>query len=591
MNNRLLTVVVYGVLLTQACLLAYSATRHSPTHLEPAFLAASISHYRLGNFDLYRVNPPLPRLIPGLVMMAVGCETNWSNVTEASGSRPEFIVGDDFAKANQQRIINLTVYARWSCIPFCVLGTYIAYCWARDLYGIEAGFAALVLTCFEPNLLAHGELVTPDAACTSFGILAAYAFWKWLRDPSWIRCISCGTTLGLAILTKFTWLVLLMLWPVLWLLWLSTATRRPLDQKLEQISEVRQPPLGQLTIVLFVGVYVVNCGYAFEGTGESLDSFQFVSGVLSGCDPETRPANRFSNSVLRGVPVLLPRNLVLGVDSQLRDFEHYHEKSYLRGEWKAGGWWYYYLYGLLVKTPTGLLAMIAVSLIVKAISTIEVERIRDEFILLAPAALILIIASRQTSFGIHLRYVFPSLGLLLIFCSQVASRQVSGHMVSRALAPILIIYSVVGTLTVYPHHLAYFNEFGGGMTHGHLHLLGSSRDWGQDLIELKQWCDRNEISEIYLASFGRIHPSAVGLNAEPIVCADPTNELRPLLSRGGWFAVSDSILCGKPLVSFSGKDGRCFEYDRQTIAKLRELAPVCRVGGAIQVFYVLPEND
>ena len=72
------TISVLVLLATQAGLLAYSATRHSPTHLEPAFLAAGISHWQFGRFELYRVNPPLVRMGAALSVLAMGCETDWS---------------------------------------------------------------------------------------------------------------------------------------------------------------------------------------------------------------------------------------------------------------------------------------------------------------------------------------------------------------------------------------------------------------------------------------------------------------------------------------------------------------------------------
>lgn len=46
------------LLLTHGALLAFGAWTHSPTWDEIGHLAAGISHWRLGGFDLYRVNPP-----------------------------------------------------------------------------------------------------------------------------------------------------------------------------------------------------------------------------------------------------------------------------------------------------------------------------------------------------------------------------------------------------------------------------------------------------------------------------------------------------------------------------------------------------
>jgi hypothetical protein len=71
---------------------------------------------------------------------------------------------------------------------------------------------------------------------------------------------------------------------------------------------------------------------------------------------ETAPAgagNRFKDSWLAGLPVPLPKNYLLGIDLQKSDFEDYHGPSYLRGEFRNKGWWYYYLYALAIKAPLG----------------------------------------------------------------------------------------------------------------------------------------------------------------------------------------------------------------------------------------------
>ena len=61
----------------------------------------------------------------------------------------------------------------------------------------------------------------------------------------------------------------------------------------------------------------------------------------------------------------MPKQYVLGFDSQKKDLEHFGQKSYLRGEWKDGGWWYYYFYGLLVKVPCGTWGLFALEPVLK----------------------------------------------------------------------------------------------------------------------------------------------------------------------------------------------------------------------------------
>ena len=216
LSRRLLAVCL---LLAQARLLAMSAARHSPVIDEPAHLAAGVSNWRFGNFGLFKVNPPLVRMMAALPAMAAGAKTDWSGYYQGIGARPEFTVMDDFVRANGPRTIRLVTLARWALIPLVLLGGYVCYRWARELYGDAAGIMALALWCFCPNVLAYGHVINADAGATALGVAASYFFWKWLRDPTWDRALVGGIVLGLAELTKTTWAVLFVLWPVLWVVW------------------------------------------------------------------------------------------------------------------------------------------------------------------------------------------------------------------------------------------------------------------------------------------------------------------------------------------------------------------------------------
>lgn len=418
---------VAGVLLVHAGLLGYSATRHSPTLNEPGHLAAGLSHWKFGRFEPYRVNPPLVRMVAALPVMAVGYEEKWSGFYEIPGARPEFKMGTDFIAANGERSVWLFTVARWACIPFSLIGGLFCFFWARELWGSHwAGLISLTLWCFEPNILAHGELITPDCAAASLGLGAGYSFWRWLQRPVWGRALAAGLLLGLAELTKMTWSILFVLWPFLWLFWLWTR-RRHIDRPSRH--DPRRSALiqsGQLAGILLLGLYVLNLGYGFDDTLIRLKDYEFISSALTGLDDSGSPGNRFTSSWLSGVPVPLPRQYLLGLDLQKYDLEDYGRLSYLRGEWKDGGWWYYYLYGLGVKTAHGtqLLLLMAV---VTVLTGRGLRRprptgagARDLVLLLTPALAVLALVSSQLEFNHHVRYVLPVLGFTFVFIGATA---------------------------------------------------------------------------------------------------------------------------------------------------------------------------
>jgi hypothetical protein len=441
---RLVPVLVISLLTLQAILLAYSATKHSPTLNEPGHLAAGLSHLKFQRFEVYCVNPPLVHFAAALPVIIAGHEEDWSAFQETAGSRPEFKLGSDFIKANGKRSIWLFTIARWACIPFSLIGGLFCFFWSRSLWNSNAaGLVTLFLWCFEPNILAHGELITPDAAACAFGAGASFLFWRWLKKPTWSRSVAAGAVMGLALLAKTSWIILFGLWPSLWIFWSFTELGDRLrhvtapNPGLATADQSPWSPLkqaGQLLALLVLALYVVNLGYGFDHSLTRIKDFTFVSKALTGLPKAGTPGNRFQATWLGEIPVPVPKQFLQGIDLQKKDFEAYGQPSYLRGEWKTGGWWYYYAYGLAVKTPHGFQLM----LLLAAATTIAQWRQqsarrainaaakpeftatpRDLVVLLAPAAAVLGLVSSQLEFNHHVRYVLPVLAFSSIFAGGV----------------------------------------------------------------------------------------------------------------------------------------------------------------------------
>jgi len=543
-----IVLLLSAVLAIHTGLLAYSAYVHSPTHNEPAHLAAGVSHWELGHFDLYKVNPPLVRQIAALPVMAAGARTEWNDYFEGAATRPEFAIGDGLIAANGERSFFLFTIARWACIPFSWLGSIVCFLWARDLYGPRAGLVAAVLWCFEPNILAHAALITPDAPATALGLAACYTFWRWLRRPTWSQTLLTGVVLGVAELSKTTLLIFYPLWPLLWIVY-----RLP-DRATMCLRDWTREGLMLITR-LGLAVYVVNCGYGFEGSLTRLAEFRFESRMFTGKMPG-EPGNRFADSWLGSLPVPVPRNYLLGIDAQKRDFENYRKASYLHGTWSPTGWWYYYFYAMAIKVPVGVLCLVLATILGKLAGQLPSKRLRDEAILLFPAIVILTFVSSQTGFSEHMRYVLPIFPFFFIWISQCLGSSMQSEQIeldrgvcrTRAMplaAAGLLIWAIGSSLCVYPHSLSYFNELVGGPRGGHAHLLDSNLDWGQDLKYVKWWLEtRLDDEPVFLAFNGPIDPIRVGIEVEPP--ASVADELSLQNLPPGWYAISVSYLRGVP---------------------------------------------
>ena len=94
----------------------------------------------------------------------------------------------------------------------------VSFLWARQLYGQGAGLLAAALVGLEPNILAHARLITPDATLACWWLVSLALWWRYLERGGAGRLLLGALALGLALLTKYTSLLLLVAWPGLGLL-------------------------------------------------------------------------------------------------------------------------------------------------------------------------------------------------------------------------------------------------------------------------------------------------------------------------------------------------------------------------------------
>lgn len=571
-NRRLgwLIPVVVVIIGFHVSLLIWLSFVNSPNIDELAHLPSGISHWKYGKFDLYRVNPPLVRMVAATPILFTDAVEDWSEWNDTLYSRSEFWVGKKFTQNNGFNIFRFYTLARFACIPFSILGCIVSYCWASELYGWKSGLFSLLLYSFSPNLIAWGSSITPDAGATSMGLLATWGFWKWLKRPCWKTVFLSGATLGLALLTKSTWIFSLILFPLIWGIW-NYNFRKALSQE-------KRPPVMQIGVILLLGIYVLNLGYGFEGSFTPLGNYQFISKSLSGKDKPIEGGNRFAGTIFGVILVPLPENYLRGIDVQKYDFEQ-EKWSYLRGEQKRGGWWYYYVYGFLVKTPLGFQLLVFCSCLSAFFQRFKQEwrLTRDEWVLLIPAVFIFLLVSSQTGFNRYYRYVLPALPFVFIFTSRIV--KYSNRFGLSSLIMYGVLFSgVIESVVILPHSLSFFNIAAGGPLAGPQHLLDGNIDWGQDLLFLKKWHDEHPdcrpLKVSYFSDWD-IAPEIARIKCGKVPKLDPDSPETFVLSRG-WYAISVNQVYGY----------HYFDYDKPFYEYFRDLNPVDRAGYSIYIYHV-----
>jgi hypothetical protein len=577
---------------THAAILLDSARKNFVTPDEVGHLAAGISHWETGTYSMYRVNPPLPRMLAVLAVFFDRPNTAAIQPDDTSGHRAELRSGRQFAADNEERYFHLVWLSRLAGTGWSLLGGWLIYRWARELYGYAAGCLGLALWCFEPNVLGHAPLLTPDLPATVSGLAATYAFWRFLRQPSWGRAALAGLLLGTALLTKFTLLVLYGVWPLLSLL-------HRLTQTCHSPSSIPLARQGAQGLLIFGGsLLVINLGYELQRTCRPLGSIPFVSCTFAGDLPHWVTAgNRFEGSLLGKVPVPLPADFLRGIDVQRREFERGGRPSYLAGETRQGGWWYYYLYALAVKVPLGAWALVLGGLVLTVTRQRGSARWLDEVPLWLPVLVILAVVSSQTGFNRHLRYVLPVVPFVILSTSKLGDFFQAGRWKAAALVLVIVLWHIGSSLSVHPHYLSYFNEVAGGPDNGHDHLLNSNIDWGQDLFFLKAWLDRHpEARPLGLAYANVVGPQLAGIKDFDLPPKGPTDlipvdpdqasRLGPL---PGFYAVSVNFVRGAPYVACDG-GGQLQYVDVHDYAYFRHFRPIAKAGYSIFIYHITPEE-
>jgi len=523
-----------------------SLVQKSVTVDEFAFVPAGLSHLRTGDFRLEALNPPLLRMLAALPLAAsevqLPLEQGWKNAHQ-------WQMGYEFMYANAEFYQDLFIRARAVIVVLGAFLVLLVWRWARELYGRRSGLFAAGLSAFCPNLMAHAGLATTDLGTAFFFLGALYAFWQFCRRPGAAGGIGAGLLLGLALLAKFTSLLLLPLFLLLGL-GFRLAGGRPWNRRAAGTG---------LALLILVSWITLNSGYFWQGFGASLRDQPFQS----------RTWQRIAAAWPGKLPLPLPLDFIRGLDWKTRDDE-VNRGGYLLGRDSKEGWRSYYLVAFLVKTPVPALLLIGLGFL--SLRRLSKSTLPEELFVFVPPVLLIAVMSLFTHVNTGLRYILPAYPFLYMIAARSQARWFQPRGWSRAGMALLLGGQILSNLLIFPDYLAYFNFAAGGPDRGKNILIASNLDWGQDLIGLKRYLDAAKIDSICLAYFGRAEPAIYGIS-----------HTVPLPGRRcELIAVSANLLMG--MQDFLLDQGRPVWTRPDQFAWLRGEPPVKIIGHSIYIF-------
>ncbi len=596
MRTKLIATVI---LLASVTLAFFSLRGDSAIMDEVAHLPAGYSYIVKQDMRLNPEHPPLLKDLAGLSVWG------WSKIT---GNKINF---PDNYKAWTQDINgqwdfgsyfmyqagnNADAMLFWGRLPFLLLMLllgFFVFRWAKELYGDKAALLATVLYAFSPTVLAHCRFVTTDVGAATAFFIALYYFSHWLKTPDWKNTAKAGLIFGLALLAKFSTVLLI---PAFILLTLVYVFLKEKEQKfITRFSNY----FGKLLSLGLVGIiFVVIPVYLFHvwhyPAGLQQRDIDFILG--------SSPVHLVSSLLhwMAGKPVLRALAQYLFGVAMVFQRALGGNTTYFMGEVASLGWKSYFPITYLIKETLALhlLTLIAFFYFLKNLYcgrnnqhnfALWLKSVFPQLSMLTVVVIYWYTSVFSANLNIGVRHILPTFPFIYLLVSGqislwlnddtcVSNCFLNNSRFKKGLVAFILAFGVASVVAVYPSFLAYFNESIGGPQNGYKYTVDSNLDWGQDLKRLKTWADQNGVDKIYLDYFGGSSPDYYFGNRALVWHG---HYQREQLTQSNYLALSMTYRqndLGRPTSSFNGKNG----YYRW----LENLEPVAKIGQSIWVYKI-----
>ena len=488
--------------------------------------------YNIWTHHDYRLNaevPPLVKLAAALPLLpmhlTVPASQGKSQALEAFLDGRAFVFGN-----GGDRVL---FPARMMCMLFTLGLAWLLYAATREMFGTAAGLASLVLFVFDPNVLAHGTLVTTDLASACFLFATIYAFYRYTRQPTWGRLAIAGVAAGLAMVAKFTGIFVA---PMLVLLVLAEALRL-------RRAAVFWRRAGAVAAVLLCAWIIIWAFYGFRDAPapNHLELSPPLMPYLASMPSRTNAAELTWVARLH----LLPQAYLWGLANTKKTEWEY--TSYFFGRIYRHGPWQYFPVAFLIKSTLPLLLLLVLTPLLWFRKG-DRHTLELTFLLLPVAFYFALITSSHMDIGArHLMPVYP---FLYALAGVTAARAFTRGAVMATVGAMLLAWQVETSVQVAPAYMAYGNEAWGGPSQVHRYLSDANVDWGQQLKAVKTYLDAHHITNCWFAYFpdGAVQPSDYGIQCRRL----------PTGSSLWWFQLPmevPPVIDGTVLISDSDLEG------------------------------------
>ena len=182
-EKRLTAIVLGCFLLVFGALSISSLLQKSPTFDEPAHLLSGYSYLKWADWRVNPEHPPFAKIWAAIPLLAFDLKDprptrpHWDRILDSSLGYSTNNVAADllFVDSDGETLFFL---AKLQIVLLGILLGVFVFVWARDLFGPAAATVALLLYTFDPNVLAHSQIVHMDVPFTAFFFIGTCWFWR-----------------------------------------------------------------------------------------------------------------------------------------------------------------------------------------------------------------------------------------------------------------------------------------------------------------------------------------------------------------------------------------------------------------------------
>lgn len=455
-------------------------SRKGLTNDEMIHIPAGYYHLVAGYFQVNNEHPPLVKMWAALPLLFIqpnepppAKDETEHNMNLTWGYQARF--WDD----NQEHFGAIIFWTRAFMIILTLALGVLVFLYARDLFGPRAACFSVALLAFEPTLLAHGRIVHTDVAAAFVYLLFFHVLRRYGKNPSWRRALVVGLASGIALVTKFSMIIMLPLLGCLALVGTVFAAR------------LRMP--GRRTLLhaaaAFLAVLVVvNSAYFFRRPPITTPDVAWV---------KLQSPEKFDN-LMAGFhwgSTVVPTYFLFGFYNFWLHTKHGHPTSLL-GHYSSLGTWYYFPVAFALKTSLPFL-ILSVAALFWALWRLGAKRDWRFLWVVIPFSIYLAVSMIST-INIGVRHFLPAYSFLFMMGGVLLDRllrvRYPRHL-AIALVVLLLSWTAVEALRAYPHYVPYMNQLASRHPHW-WYLSDSNVEWGDDARELAEYLHARGETEV-----------------------------------------------------------------------------------------------